>query len=234
MSKSKIISLSSGEVEYDIIRSGRRTIALAVKQSGTLIIRAPWYVPAQVLVGFARSKEPWIIRQRKRINEAGSKKKVINYTEGDLIPYLGQNLVLHLREEKRSQVRMNENSIIISCQFPGEVEKVKALVNGWYLREAKKHLISRTMQLSEFYNGAGLKPSSIGVRKMKSRWGTCRTNGRIMLNTELIKKRQELIDAVIIHELCHLKHPNHGKEFYALLENLMPEYKVLRKELRYI
>jgi len=129
---------------------------------------------------------------------------------------------------------MNENSIIISCPVPGDTEKVKALVDGWYLGEAKKNLIPRTTQLSEFFNGAGLKPSSIGVRKMKSRWGTCRTNGRIMLNTELIKKRQELIDAVIIHELCHLKHPNHGKEFYALLENLMPEYKVLRKELRYI
>jgi predicted metal-dependent hydrolase len=234
MSKSKTISLSSVEVEYNIVRSGRRTIALAVKQSGTLIIRAPWYVPATVLLGFARSKESWIIRQRKRINEVVVKKKELSYSEGDLIPFLGQNLTLHLREGKRSSVTLGKNEIIVSCQHPGETEKVKILVDGWYLGEGKKHLIPRTLELSEFFNGARLKPSSVGVRKMKSRWGTCRTNGRIMLNTELIKRRQELIDAVIIHELCHLKHPNHGKEFYALLEKLMPEYRVLRKELRYI
>jgi predicted metal-dependent hydrolase len=234
MSKSKTISLTSDEVEYDIVRSRRRTIAISVKQNGSLIIRAPWHVPAPVLIVFARSKESWIIRQRKRVNEFVTKKKELTYSDGDFIPFLGEDLKLLLKTEKRSSVSLNGDSIIVSCQHPEDTVKVKAIIDGWYLSEAKKNLTLRTRQISEIYNGAGLKPSSVGVRKMKSRWGTCRTNGKIMLNTELIKKRQELIDSVIIHELCHLRHHNHGKEFYALVESLMPDYKTLRKELRYI
>ncbi|HPF02398.1 MAG TPA: M48 family metallopeptidase, partial [Bacteroidales bacterium] len=64
------------------------------------------------------------------------------------------------------------------------------------------------------------------------RWGSCTSRGKITISSELIKLDPAYTDYVIIHELCHLKHHNHGKDFYRLLEELVPDYKALRKELK--
>ena len=73
----------------------------------------------------------------------------------------------------------------------------------------------------------------IKVRKMRTRWGVCNTRtDEITLNTELLKKRLDIIDYVIIHEMCHFYEPNHSKDFWALVEGACPNYKALRKELK--
>jgi predicted metal-dependent hydrolase len=234
MLRKKTITLSAGEVGYDLVRSTRRTLSLSVKKGGSLLIRAPWHLPVGTIMDFVISKEAWIIKQRNRVFEKEEVKKELTYTEGCLLPYLGSDYRLMLSNASGKRITVDGSSISVSCRFPDDPEKVKEIIESWYLSEAKRLLIPRTVQLAELYSNDVPMPSFVAVRKMKSRWGTCRTNGKIMLNTELVKKRQELIDSVIIHELCHLRHHNHGKEFYALVEKLMPGYKTIRKELRYI
>jgi len=234
MHNKKTITLSGGEVGYDIVRSSRRTLSLSIREGGSLLIRAPWHLSAGTIMSFVISKESWIIRQRNRVLEKEAAKKEPGYSNGCLMPYMGNEYKIELSEAPRKSIAVNDSSIYVASRYPDDPEKVKEIMDIWYLAEAKRHLISRTFELAGLYASETGMPTSVGVRKMKSRWGTCRTNGKIMLNSELIKKRQDLIDSVILHELCHLKHHNHGKEFYALLEKLMPGYKNLRKELRYI
>lgn len=74
---------------------------------------------------------------------------------------------------------------------------------------------------------------TIKTRKMKTRWGVCNIRKKeITLNTELLKYPLEVIDYVIIHELCHFFEANHGKDFWLLVENACPNYKKLRKDLK--
>ena len=80
----------------------------------------------------------------------------------------------------------------------------------------------------------GLDYSEIKYRKMKSRWGSCSSKRVLTFNTELIKINKELIDYVIVHELAHIKHMNHSKQFHALVEKYLPDSKYLRKELKNI
>lgn len=234
MPKSKTVTLSAGEVEYDLIRSSRRTLTLTIKRSGALVIRAPWHMPASAIMNFVISKDKWITEHRGRIIEREALRNNCSYSEGCMIPFLGSEYRLNLSLSGREKVIMDNSVIHLSCRFPDDPVKVRESIEKWYHAEAKRELTSRAMELAGIYGMETGVPSSVGVRKMKTRWGTCRTNGRIMLNSELIKKRQELIDSVILHELCHLRHHNHGKEFYALLEKIMPEYRALKKELRYI
>ncbi|HPT10977.1 MAG TPA: SprT family zinc-dependent metalloprotease, partial [Bacteroidales bacterium] len=206
MHNKKTITLSGTEVGYDIVRSSRRTLSLSVREGGSLLIRAPWHLSAGTIMSFVISKEPWIIRQRNRVLEKEAAKKELNYSEGCLIPYMGNEYKIELSEAKRKSIIVNDSAIYVASRYPTDPEKVKEEMDSWYLAEAKEHLISRTFELAVLYGSETGIPSSVGVRKMKSRWGTCRTNGKIMLNSELIKKRQDLIDSVILHELCHLKH----------------------------
>lgn len=79
----------------------------------------------------------------------------------------------------------------------------------------------------------GLPNFSFKIRKMKTRWGVCnRKDNIITLNTELLKKETELIDYVIVHELCHFYEGNHGKSFWKLVEKHFPNYKEARKKLK--
>ena len=234
MQKKRTVILSNEEVGYDIIRSARRSVSLSVKQGGNLVIRAPRFVPEPVIIDFIISKEKWISRQKQRLEDAEKKKVVQTFRQGDPIPFLGTTQTLALQSSRRLSASSDGSVVTVTLPDTEDTILIKAIIDKWYLNEAKRRLIPRVFELSEMHKAAGLRPSVVAVRKMKSRWGTCRTNGKIMLNTELIKKRQELIDSVIIHEMCHLRHHNHGREFYALVEELMPGYKELRKELRYI
>lgn len=79
----------------------------------------------------------------------------------------------------------------------------------------------------------GVAPKKWTVREMNTRWGSCSTaTGRITLNLRLYYKPDACIEYIVVHELCHLIHPNHGKDFYTLLERELPDWKTSRKQLK--
>ena len=87
------------------------------------------------------------------------------------------------------------------------------------------------MKQMEKYNVA---PKSFTIKKMKTRWGSCSSKGSINLNIDLIKLPEQCIKTVILHELCHLVHMNHSKEFYALMTAEMPDWKIWDKQLKFL
>lgn len=230
--KKRTITISSREVEIDIIRSSRRTIALYVKPGGTLLVRAPWYVPVSVLMQFARQKRSWIERQMTRLKDVKPVGETTITDNGSLIPFMGRQVTVRVNGGTRTTALLEENNLLLT--MPGEIspDSITALTEAWYHLEAKKHFISRTAELAALHSQILPAPGPVNVRRMKRRWGTCHASGAIWLNRELIKKDPELIDYVIIHELCHLVHHNHGREYYALLGSIVPNFRELRKRLQ--
>lgn len=231
--KAKKVRIASEEVEYNIVRSSRRTVALYIKPGGTLLIRAPWFVPAYILLKYVESKAPWITRHREKLKNIKPDQADMVLNEGDTIPFMGRVLKIRTSESLKNSVTQSENELLVAG--PGVTDsplKITALTEAWYLKEAKEYFEVRTRHLANQYGDRLPQPESVSVRKMKRRWGTCRSNGAILFNRQLIKKDRQLIDSVIIHELCHLVHHNHGKEFYALLESIIPDYRERRHDLR--
>jgi hypothetical protein len=229
--KKRTVTIASEEVEIDIVRSSRRTIALYVKPGGTLQIRAPWYVPVYALMQFVHQKVGWIAKQRERLKGVKPAAEIKQLDNGSIIPFLGRNITVLLSPAERTSFVLRGDELIIG--FTGSIfpDMVAAIVDAWYVQEAKKFFAARTHELAGIHSGKLPQPRSVGVRRMKRRWGSCRTGGDITFNRELIKKDPALADYVIIHELCHLVHHNHGKEYYALLESIVPDYRESRKKL---
>lgn len=99
-----------------------------------------------------------------------------------------------------------------------------------YLRHvAKKYLIQRGSELSAKF---GFSVRRFSVRGQKTRWGSCSRRGNISLNYNLLKFRKEVIDYVIVHELCHLRQLNHSRKFWNEVAQILPHYKSLKKELK--
>lgn len=96
-------------------------------------------------------------------------------------------------------------------------------------RQAKLYLPSRTRMLAERH---GFEVRRIFIKNNRSNWGSCSKRGNINLNLHLMNVPEELRDYVILHELCHLKHMNHGPEFHSLLEELCPDHRMKSRELK--
>lgn len=102
-----------------------------------------------------------------------------------------------------------------------------------FLKQQAKILFSE--RLSKIYSvfSRSIPYPTLTIRRMKSRWGVCNTKTkRITLNLELIRKDISCLDYVIVHELSHLIHPNHSKDFWLLVEENFPEYKKIRKMMK--
>lgn len=108
-------------------------------------------------------------------------------------------------------------------------ELIKQVLQKWLHRQARRYLLPRLKQWSE---QIGLVYHHAGIRNATTRWGSCSVKKRISLNYKLLFLPAELVDYVIIHELCHLVHLNHSKRFWHLLQHYNPHSHVLRKELK--
>ena len=111
-----------------------------------------------------------------------------------------------------------------------EKENKKQEKEALYTKEKFKEIIEKNA--NELIQKTGLKPNKINIKQIKYAWGSCSSKKNITLNLELIKYNQEAIRYVILHELCHIKHMNHSKEFWNLVEKYMPNYKQVKKEFK--
>lgn len=111
-----------------------------------------------------------------------------------------------------------------------EKEKQKQSKQALYTKEEFKQIV--TSNTKELINETGLTPNKITIKEIKYAWGSCSSKKNITINLELIKYSENAIRYVILHELCHIKHMNHSKEFWKLIEKYMPEYKEIQKEFK--
>ena len=113
-----------------------------------------------------------------------------------------------------------------------EGERVRGLLEDWYRTHAKRVFAHRLEGCLESTRSLGLETvPNLVIRKMAKRWGSCTRAGNILLNLDLVKVPVHCIDYVIVHELCHLKVHNHGREFYRLLARCLPDWEARKKRL---
>lgn len=214
MNKTNIV-FKDLEVEH-ICKVSLKNSYISVKDS-KVILKTPkvskFYIETLLL-----DKEVWI---RKQILKQKGIKKI---KLGDEVLLFGSIFSIDSDEVKTlkehiSKLKLSNN------------EKILKSYDRFYKELAVNYL---TPRLKYFSNLMGLNYTEIKFRKMKSRWGSCSSKKTITLNTELMKVKKELIDYVLVHELAHLKHMNHSKEFHSLVENYLSDSKVLRKELKNI
>ena len=105
-------------------------------------------------------------------------------------------------------------------------------MQDWYLARAKINFGAEP--IIALFENRGVSPSGIYIKQMENRWGSCTKSGKIFLNNELIKAPRSCIEYVITHEMCHLLHPNHTKDFFTLLSSVMPDWEKWKNKLERI
>lgn len=216
---------------YEVHRKKVKNINLRIRPNMEIYISAPMNLHSDYIENFIRSKEKWIKQVLQKIEEAKQNQLPSQYLSGEKHKYLGKEYELEVKQGNSNRVSIKEGKIIltvISNIFENSDEK-KKVMEKWYFENAQKVFVNAIQKWLEILDESIEK---LSIKPMKSRWGSCNYVKRyINLNTELIKRTQLEIEYVVLHELTHLKYPNHGKGFYRYIENYMPNYKMAEKML---
>lgn len=150
---------------------------------------------------------------------------------GETHLYLGKRYRLKILKGDRDNITLVRGFFLITVNGNVIFEKIKALLNEWYIHKARKKFTEAfEKQWSYFQKIMPSKPR-IQIRIMRKRWGSMSKKGLLTLNTDLIRAPRECIEYVVTHELCHLMYPDHNSGFYKMLGKVMPDWEKRKHKL---
>lgn len=219
-----------GEVcNYTLERKRVKNINLRIKPGQVIYVSADKRVSVSVIEAFIRSKEVFILEAFERIEKNRKNKEAgreTGYNTGDEITYFNRKLGLKIVKASKESVKASGESIYIFVKDVDDRVKKENLLKKWELTLAKEVFTKVIDCYYPAFKALGVAYPKLSIRTMTSRWGSCKPNGgKITLNLELIHKPKECLEYVVVHELAHFIHPNHSKDFWNLVENMMPDYK---------
>lgn len=235
---------SSEGLSYQLIFSDkRRTVGLQVKQ-GRITVRAPSFVDQTFIDQFVVSKASWLkakIAQQQKVELQTPRYQLL---DGGRLIFLGKEYNIAVQSGQRNRIELSDSNRVITFTLRGLnlnssaelTESTKASsslsrklelsrqletrLDQWLKTQAIQYLPERLNYWSSVTN---LVPQDLLIKKYKSRWGSCTSRGVVSLNSRLMLCPPNVIDYVIIHELCHLVHLNHSSPFWQLVQRYCSE-----------
>ena len=225
----KIITVNGLSVK--VVRKKIKNLHLAVyPPDGCIRIAVPEIIDDEAVRLAIISRYEWIKRQTKSFQDQARESKR-EFTTGESHFYLGRRYLLDIFYTSKSpyvELR-NKKIMVLNINRKHGVETRKKLLSDWYRKERKKILppIIRKWEIK-----SGLKVYSYGIKRMKTKWGSCNpAHKRIWINLELIKKPISCIEYIVVHEMVHLLEPTHNENFISHMNRILPGWKNLRDEL---
>ena len=227
------VELNRVSVAYLLVRSSRRSIGMEVSAQG-LTVRAPLRASHTVIESVLREKTRWILQKLSDRAVRVDSTPRVHWQDGSSMPFLGGELQLRLhpqapRTGELLSIGPQRWVLHLCADVEASAEQVRAVVAAWWLRHARQLLTER---LQHYAPAMGVQWRSLRLSNARTRWGSAKADGSIMLNWRLLHYRLPVLDYVVIHELAHLRHMDHSPHFWAVVESVCPDYLQLRQALK--
>lgn len=212
--------------EFTLERKNIKNINLRICSDGKVYISAPPAVPFSVIEKFVISKKEYILNavDKFRLNYAPKTEK--QYISGESVTLLGKNLRLKIEKDNEEYVSCDGVYIYIHVKSPDYYNRKKNLFTQWINQQCIIVFNEIMQEVYKKFIPYNVTFPQLKLRNMTSRWGSCQPCKKIItLNKRLIEAPKCCIEYVVYHEFCHFIHPNHSRQFYLLLQVMMPEWK---------
>jgi len=219
-----------GDIPVDVVLKDIRNIHLSVHPpAGRVRLSAPVGMDINTLRLYAISRLGWIKKQQRKLcgQERETPREYLNRESHYL---WGKRYLLKIVErEAPSAVDVQHSAILLYIRPDASQEKKQSLLDAWY-RKQLKAAIPDLIALWE--KRVGVRVNEFGIKKMKTKWGTCNPDARrIWVNLELAKKPKECLEYIVVHEMVHLLEHHHNERFIALIDDMLPKWRSLRDDL---
>lgn len=222
--------LRLGSITVDVVQKNIKNIHLSVyPPTGRVRISAPFRINPDTIRVFAISKLAWIKRQQAKL-KTQEREAPREFLNRESHYFNGKRYLLKVIEQDAvPRVELKHSIIELYVRPQTGREKKKNLLDEWY-RSQLKALLPRL--IAEWEKKMNVKVNEFGIKKMKTKWGTCnRKAKRIWLNLELAKKPSECLEYIVVHEMTHLLERNHNDRFISLMNLSLPKWSFYKEEL---
>lgn len=222
------IQFGSRIINFRLEYSDRKSLGITVTPEMEVLVKAPAQTSMEKVKEKIKQKAPWIIKQQNFFLSFQPKTPNRKYISGETHLYLGKQYRMQIKIGKDESVKLKGKFIEVTAN---EKSRTKDLLNDWYLNHARTKFHAVAAPLIDKFKKYKVEPSSIVLREMPTRWGSCTPKGKIILNPELIRAPKGCIEYVIIHELCHLVHRDHSQRFIDLQTKEMKDWEKWKMKL---
>lgn len=222
-------------ITYEERHSTRAKNLSITVAKGRVRVTIPVGATVEQVLRFAEAKKQWVFKHVKNYNSISAQMITKEYVAGEKFPYMGQELLLRTSSQpgKFTTIQLESDVVwvLISEDIPkGQwPEVIKKSLLYTYQKQAKKVFKEK---LDHYAKIMGLQYNQMRIKQQRTKWGSCSRKGNINLNWKVLMAPTEVIDYLIVHELAHLKHMNHSKEYWRFVESFMPGYKKSQKWLK--
>jgi predicted metal-dependent hydrolase len=223
--------ISVGNISIDVVRKDIKNMHLGVyPPSGRIRIAAPLKIDDKAVRLFAISKMAWIQKQQLKF-ETQERQSERRFVSGESHYYKGERFLLNVIYHNAAPKVEIRNKIYIDLyvRVGSTLKQREKVLIEWYRRQLKDQIPAL---IDKWQKIIGVEVSDWGIKKMKTRWGTCTiADRRIWLNLELAKKPEHCLEYIIVHEMVHLMERNHNERFVAYMDEFIPQWHFYKDEL---
>ncbi|MDU4962596.1 MAG: SprT family zinc-dependent metalloprotease [Sporomusaceae bacterium] len=226
------ILLGDSLFTWSLSTSKRRTLQLQVTGSLSLKLTAPPHCRPEQAEAFIRSKTAWILTTAVKLAAEEAAAARFSLEPGTSLPFMGRQYTLSVAYHPvRPSVRLDGSllRVCLPANQRGSQMALQQLLNRWYVEQARQQLLQKTR---EWASVIGVSPVSISIRDPKTRWGSCSSRGSLNYSWRILLAPLPVIDYLVVHELCHLRQPNHSRHFWKLVESFLPAFRESRAWLK--
>jgi predicted metal-dependent hydrolase len=227
-----VVAFGTETIRYEVqFLTTRRTLGIEVHPNLQVLVRAPMDCDPAMITAKVQQRAPWISKRLAEFQRFSPRTPPRQFVSGETHLYLGRQYRLKVCEGTVSSVKMRRGQLLGSTRRKTQPEQVKTILQRWY-RERAREIFEEVLDVCFIsFARRGHPRPRLAVKNMHTRWGSLSSSGLITLNGNLIRAPKSCIEYVVVHELCHLEHKNHGAKFYQLLEQLIPDWVKRKRKL---
>lgn len=217
------------EIEIEVTKKKIKNLYIRIRPPyGKVFISAPTQMNHHQIKKFAESKLKWIRSHREKYLKTLVPPQ-LQYVTGEHVVLWGKRYRLDVIVGHRNRVQKDNETILMVIKSGSTTEQRKKILTEWFRKTLKEEIPA---MMNKWQNMIGVHASGFGVKDMKTRWGTCNTRSKtIWLSLRLIHHPPRALEYVIVHELVHLLERSHNKVFIGYMDQYLPNWKIIRKEM---
>lgn len=218
---------------YKVTEDARRSnkVAIHVDPDGTVLVDVPFGISDEAVQSAVQKRARWITSHVAASTARFAHVSPREYVSGEQVLYLGRRYILKVtvceKPVKSAKLRGNRLDVQSLTGVPSDIQ---GRVRAWYRAKARDYFAHRLTEMAARFSWID-SPPTFRLLEMSRQWGSCSPAGQLIFNPHLIKTPRACVDYVIVHELAHLKHHNHGPEFLRLMDREVPDWRSHKTQL---
>jgi hypothetical protein len=206
----------------------RKTLSMTIEHDGSIVVRAPFYLPAATIEKFVDEKKTWIKRKLRQITSEERERGPKRFDPGETFLYLGQRYPLQVAASPNRLRPLDFMGDRFQLNGPCH-EKARDLFVTWYREQALRIFHDRLRVYSHIMH---LFPQRERISSANHQWGRCSSKNVLSFSWRLSMAPLSVIDYIVVHELAHVKEKNHSPRFWKIVETTLPDYRDQRDWLK--